>query len=166
MFKSKRHGGLGASSALLAGLLSIVAATHAVAGECPAGKAGANPLNNAPTAPVGVTEQELASIDLKSENVKLDQRRLRLRAMQIQPGGIVPLHDHSDRPALIMVNEGAIFENSSKCLEPIYHRAGEISREFLGTKHWWKNEGSTTVKLTIADIVNDRKPGTMPKDIM
>jgi hypothetical protein len=27
--------------------------------------------------------------------------------------------------------------------------------------HWCKNEGNQTVILTIADIVNDRKPDTM-----
>ena len=81
--------------------------------------------------------------------------------MEIQPGGVVPLHSHADRPALIMVNAGEIYENSSKCLVPIMHRPGEISREFLGTQHWWKNEGREAVVLTIADIVNDRKPDTM-----
>ena len=42
-------------------------------------------------------------------------------------------------------------------------KAGEISREFLGTKHWWKNTGAQMVDLTIADIVNDKKPATMEK---
>jgi quercetin dioxygenase-like cupin family protein len=71
------------------------------------------------------------------------------------------LHDHADRPAMIMVNAGEIYENSSKCGVPILHRQGDISREFLGTKHWWKNSGNQTVILTIADIVNDKKPDTM-----
>jgi quercetin dioxygenase-like cupin family protein len=154
------YGARAAPSVLIAALLSVVA-VPALAGECPAGKAGANPLAAAPTAPVGVSESELASIDLAKENVKLDQRRLRFRHMEILPGGIVPLHSHADRPALIMVNAGEIYENSSKCLVPILHKTGDISREFLGTQHWWKNEGSTTVALTIADIVNDRKPDTM-----
>ena len=44
-----------------------------------------------------------------------------------------------------MINAGEIYENSSKCTVPILHRAGDISREFLGTQHWWKNAGSTTV---------------------
>ncbi len=149
-------------SLLLAGL-AATAALSAQAGECPAGKAGANPLANAPTAPVGVTDTELASIDLAKENVKLNQRRLRMRHMTIAPGGIVPLHDHSDRPALIMVNSGEIYENSSKCLVPILHKAGDIAREYLGTKHHWKNETAKPVELTIADIVNDEKPATMPK---
>ena len=37
-------------------------------------------------------EMELASIDLSKESVKLPERRLRYRHMEIQPGGIVPLH--------------------------------------------------------------------------
>jgi quercetin dioxygenase-like cupin family protein len=155
-----------ARSAVFAAVVSLFAAAPALAGECPADKAGANTLPGAPSAPVGVTEQELSSIDLGNENVKLDQRRLRFRAMQIQPGGVVPLHSHGDRPALIMVNEGTIYENSSKCLVPIQHKAGDISREFLGTQHWWRNEGTTVVKLTIADIVNDKKPETMAKNVM
>ena len=77
-------------------------------------------------APVGVTENEIAAIDLSKENVKLDQRRLRIRHMEIQPGGIVPLHSHADRPALIMVTAGQIYENNSKCLVPILHHAGDI----------------------------------------
>ncbi len=152
-------------SALLGSLLSLLVATPALAGECPADKVGANALAGAPSAPVGVTEMELASIDLAKENVNLPQRRLRFRHMEIQPGGIVPLHSHEDRPALIMVNQGQIFENSSKCTVPILHKANEISREFLGVKHWWKNSGNVVVVLTIADIVNDKKPETMMKDM-
>lgn len=146
---------------LAAAVLATAGVAHA--GECPADKAAANPLANAPTAPVGVVDTELASIDLSKENVKLDQRRLRLRHMTIAPGGIVPIHSHEDRPALIQVNKGEIYEYSSKCAVPILHKAGEVSREFLGVRHWWKNTGSETVDLTIGDIVNDKKPATMEK---
>jgi len=155
-----------ARSILATAVVSLFVAAPAFAGECPADKVGVNTLAGAPTAPVGVTEQELSAVDLSKENVHLDDRRLRFRAMQIQPGGVVPLHSHADRPALIMVNTGAIYENSSKCLVPIQHKAGDISREFLGTQHWWKNEGKTVVTLTIADIVNDKKPDTMAKNVM
>ena len=152
-------------SALFGTLMSLLVATPALAGECPADKAGANALANAPMAPVGVMEMELSSIDLAKENVNLPERRLRFRHMEIQPGGVVPLHSHADRPALIMVNQGQIFENSSKCTVPILHKTNEISREFLGVKHWWKNEGNVVVVLTIADIVNDKKPDTMMKNM-
>jgi quercetin dioxygenase-like cupin family protein len=148
-------------------LLSALSFTSvARAGECPADKVGTNALPGAPTAPVGVVDTEIASIDLSKENVMLIERRLRTRHMTIQPGGVVPLHSHEDRPALIKVNAGEIDENNSKCTVPILHKAGETAREFLGTKHWWKNEGTTVVDLTIADLVNDRKPETMKRQIM
>lgn len=150
------------TSFLLAAAAAVVA-PNANAGECPADKVSANALANAPTAPVGVTDTELASIDLAKENVKLNQRRLRMRHMTIAPGGVVPLHDHADRPALIMVRSGEVYEYSSKCAVPILHKAGEVAREYLGTKHHWKNASSQPVELTIADIVNDQKPATMPK---
>jgi len=153
------------ASALLVGLLSILFVAPSFAGECPAGKAGDNPLPGAATAPVGVTEMELSYIDLGKEAVNLPQRRLRYRHMEIAPGGVVPLHSHGDRPALIMVNQGQIYEYSSQCTVPILHKAGEIGRESNGLKHWWKNEGNVTVILTIADIVNDKKPETMMQNM-
>ena len=142
---------------------ALLAAGLVHAGECPSDKRVANELPGAASAPMGVADMELASIDLAKENVKLDQRRLRMRMMTILPGGVVPLHSHEDRPALIMVNSGEIYEHSSKCAVPILHKAGDIAREALGTRHWWKNSGSATVNLTIADIVNDKKPATMEK---
>lgn len=141
--------------------LALAGLAHA--GQCPADKLAANDLPGAATAPVGVVDTELASIDLAKENVKLDQRRLRLRHMTIAPGGIVPMHSHEDRPALIMVNSGEIYEYNSKCSVPILHKAGDVAREFMGTKHWWKNTGTVQVDLTIGDIVNDKKPMTMEK---
>jgi quercetin dioxygenase-like cupin family protein len=161
MFMSNRTRARAAQSVLLASLLSLAAAAPAFAGTCPADKAGSNPLAGAAKAPVGVTEMELAFIDLGKESVNLPQRRLRYRHMEIQPGGVVPLHSHADRPALIMVNQGQIFEYSSQCTVPIVHKAGEIARESNGLMHWWKNEGNVVVVLTIADIVNDKKPDTM-----
>lgn len=141
--------------------LALAGLAHA--GQCPADKLAANDLPGAATAPVGVVDTELASIDLAKENVKLDQRRLRLRHMTIAPGGIVPMHSHEDQQALIMVNSGEIYEYNSKCSVPILHKAGDVAREFMGTKHWWKNTGTVQVDLTIGDIVNDKKPMTMEK---
>lgn len=147
----------------IASAIAALAQHTAHAGECPAGKAATNPLAGAPTAPIGVVDTELASVDLAKENVKLEMRRLRLRHMTIAPGGVVPLHSHADRPALIMVNAGEIHEYSSKCAVPILHKAGDVAREYLGTQHWWKNSGTQTVDLTIGDIVNDHKPESMEK---
>jgi len=150
----------------LVAAMALAATGLAHAGECPADQVAMNALAGAPTVPVGIVDTELAAIDLAQENVRLDQRRLRMRHMTIAPGGIVPLHSHEDRPALIMVDSGEIYENNSKCAVPILHKAGDIAREHLGTKHWWKNTGLQPVELTIADIVNDAKPATMARQIM
>jgi quercetin dioxygenase-like cupin family protein len=104
---------------------------------------------------------ELASIDLGKR-----KRETARAAPALPPHGDpaaawFPLHSHADRPALIMVNQGQIFEYSSKCLVPISHKAGDIARESNGLMHWWKNEGNAVVVLTIADIVNDKKPDSM-----
>ena len=66
-------------SVLIASLLSLAVAAPAFAGECPKDKVGNNPLPGAATAPVGVMEMELSSIDLSKESVKLPERRLRYR---------------------------------------------------------------------------------------
>ncbi len=161
MSSSQQSRARASQSILVASLLSLAVAAPAFAGDCPKDKVGTNPLPGAATVPVGVMEMELASIDLAKESVKLPERRLRYRHMEIQPGGVVPLHSHADRPALIMVNQGQILEHSSKCLMPISHKAGEIARESNGLQHWWKNEGNVVVVLTIADIVNDKKPDSM-----
>jgi quercetin dioxygenase-like cupin family protein len=150
----------------LAVIIALGTTATAYAGTCPPDKVGANSLAGAATMPEGVIDTELASIDLGPENVKLENRRLRLRQMTIAPGGVVPKHSHGDRPALIMVNSGEILEYNSKCLVPILHKAGETARELLGTEHWWRNVSGNPVNLTIGDIVNDKKPETMQKNHM
>lgn len=146
-----------ARSLLLAGIAAgtlLTAAGTAVAGECPAGKAGSHPLADAATAPAGVTDTVLSSIDLSKEAVKLNDRLFRLRRLEVQPGGVVPLHAHDDRPALIYIVSGTITEYSSGCTVPIVHKAGEAAMESIGLMHWWKNTGSEVAVLLSADLLH------------
>lgn len=142
---------------LLAGLAAgilLAAAGSARAGECPAGKAGNNPLADAAMAPAGVTDTVLTSVDLSKEAVKLNDRQFRLRRLEVQPGGIVPLHSHDDRPALIYIVSGSITEYSSGCTAPIVHKAGEAAMESIGLRHWWKNTGAEVAVLISADLLH------------
>jgi len=133
---------------------SMLAATAASANGCPANEMGKNALSNAPTKPVGVTDTVLEQIDLSKQMVKLDDHKLRIRRLEIQPGGIVPLHDHADRPALIYIVSGEITEFASDCKAGIVHKAGETSRD-ADLKHWWKNTSKKPVVLISADILHD-----------
>ena len=140
--------------ALIAALAVAGTAAPAFAGTCPAGKEGANPLAGAATMPSKVTDNVLGTVDLGPE-INVAGRSLRLRKLVLQPGGVVPMHSHSDRPALILTAIGTVTEYSSKCLVPIVHKAGEVSTETNGVTHWWKNTGKTAAVLYSSDVHND-----------
>ncbi len=138
--------------AALAGILAF--AGTAAAGECPAGQmklGAANPGHAAKN----VTDNVLAQIDLGAEKVALNGHNMRVRKLVIQPGGIVPWHSHADRPALIYVVSGGVYEYSSTCAVPILHKAGDVARETHATAHWWKNTGTVPVVLLSFDIQHD-----------
>lgn len=140
--------------ALIAALAVAGTAAPAFAGTCPAGKEGTNPLAGAATMPSKVTDNVLGTVDLGPE-ISVAGRSLRLRKLVLQPGGVVPMHSHGDRPALILTASGTVTEYSSKCLVPIVHKAGEVSTETNGVTHWWKNTGKTPAVLYSSDVHND-----------
>ena len=127
----------------------FTAATPALAGQCPT--PGTNALANAPMMPKGVTDTVIASVNLGPE-IGVDGRQLRTRRLVVQPGGIVPLHSHKDRPALIYTLSGSITEYSTTCAVPIEHTAGDISREADGLSHYWINHGKVPAVLLSSDV--------------
>jgi quercetin dioxygenase-like cupin family protein len=138
-------------TAVLAASAAMLIATPALAGTCPTGQAVANPLTSAQTAPAGVTDDLVGSVDLQRE-LSFDDHDLRLRRLVVQPGGVVPLHSHVGRPALITVVSGSITEYSSTCAVGIEHRAGDVASESGGVSHWWKNNGAVPAVLLSADV--------------
>jgi quercetin dioxygenase-like cupin family protein len=143
------------SLTLIAPIALLGFAGPANAGTCPANQRGDNALPGAATMPKGVTDTVIGAVDLGPE-INVDGRSLRMRKLVLQPGGIVPMHSHADRPALIMTASGTVTEYSSRCKVPIVHRAGEVSQESGGLSHWWKNTGKTVAVLYSSDVHNDR----------
>lgn len=138
------------TSLFTAGLaLAASLSSPAFAGEC--AQPGSNPLANAPTMPKGVTDTVIGSVDLGPE-INVSDRQLRTRRLVVQPGGIVPMHSHVDRPALIYTVSGAITEYRSDCAAPVQHRAGDISREADGISHYWINNGRVPAVLLSSDV--------------
>src|SRR6516164_10017156 len=140
---------------------TFVGASSAAAGSCPAGKMKADIRQPATHAAKGVTDTVLAAIDLEKEPANIEGRQLRFRKLTIEPGGIVPWHSHSDRPAIIYVAEGEIVEYASNCADPIVHKAGDIRPETHGTSHWWQNLGNKTVVLFVGDVLHDKNDKNM-----
>ena len=128
---------------------AFASAAPALAGQC--ATPGTNALANAPTMPQGVTDTVIASVNLGPE-IGVDGRQLRTRRLVVQPGGVVPLHSHEDRPALIYTLSGSITEYSSTCSVPIEHKAGDISREADGLSHYWVNHGKVPTVLLSSDV--------------
>jgi quercetin dioxygenase-like cupin family protein len=134
----------------------FAAVSCAIAGECPADKIQADVRAPVTTPAQGVTDTVLATIDLAKEPVKLNDHLQRIRKLVVQPGGVVPWHSHTDRPALIYIIEGEIVEYASNCSVPIVHKAGDVRAETQGTSHWWKNLSDKPVTLLSFDILHDK----------
>lgn len=126
-------------------------APAAFAGECPAGQAGVNALADAATMPARVTDDVIASIDL-GQGYNIPGRNLRMRRLVVEPGGVVPLHSHVERPANIYVVQGEITEYRSTCTVGVTHRAGEVVAEQGDVSHWWRNNSRRRTVLISADI--------------
>src|SRR5882724_9223977 len=112
---------------------SFALSTAAFAGGCPADQVKTDVRAPVTTPAKGVTDTVLGSVDLAKEPIAAKDRLLRFRKLTIEPGGIVPWHSHTDRPAIIFVQQGEIFEYASNCAVPILHKEGEVRPEVQGT---------------------------------
>jgi quercetin dioxygenase-like cupin family protein len=129
------------------------------AADCPAGKTAVDAMRPGPMAPSDVTDTVISSIDLKPIGPGFDGRKMRLRKLIVQPGGIVPWHSHDSRPANIYIISGSITEYRSTCAVPIEHEAGDVTSEFGPLAHWRKNNTKKPTVLLSADILPpDIKP--------
>jgi quercetin dioxygenase-like cupin family protein len=100
----------------------------------------------------GVTVAELGTVDLGPEIEGMAGRRLRMRMVTIEPGGIFgPVHDHRGRPGIVYVLQGTITD----------HRDGVATEygpgvgwpEDRDTLHWLENRGSLPAVEISVDIV-------------
>ena len=140
-----------------AAIAALGFAATAYAGDCPA--AATRPDARAPgeMTPKNVTDTVLNSIEL-GDQIGVNGRSLRLRRLVIQPGGVVPWHTHTGRPALIITISGSITEYRSTCAVPIEHPAGDVAREVNGVSHWWRNNTQKPAVLLSADVKADDLP--------
>lgn len=132
---------------------SAVVPSLAIAGDCPADQVAEGALKSGATEPKGVTDDVIATIDLSSKGEAWKGQMFRMRKLVVQPGGVVPWHQHDVRPANILILEGSITEYRSTCKVPIEHPAGDVTAEFGGLAHWWKNNTKKPAVLISADIL-------------
>jgi quercetin dioxygenase-like cupin family protein len=100
----------------------------------------------------GVSVTELATVDLAPEIEGMAGRRLRMRMVTMEPGGVFgPLHDHRDRPGIVYVLEGTITDHRDGVTTDYGPGAGWP--EDRTTLHWLENRGSAPAVEISVDIV-------------
>ena len=142
-------------AAMVTAIISQLAAIGgANAGTCPADKVLKQPRSIESKDSVGVERETLSVVNLKGWR-NVGDLFLRTRRLTIAPHGIVPTHEHDDRPSIVFVVEGELIEHSTLCAVPIRHKAGEWTPEFgAGLAHWWENPTNKTAIVTSSDVVD------------
>jgi len=100
----------------------------------------------------GVTVRSLATVDLGPEIDGMEGRRLRMREVTIEPGGVFgPLHDHVDRPGIVYVLQGVITDHRDGLATE--YGPGVGWPEDRTTTHWLENRGAIAAIEISVDIV-------------
>jgi quercetin dioxygenase-like cupin family protein len=100
----------------------------------------------------GVTTELLATVDLGPEIEGMAGRRLRMRTVTIEPGGVFgPVHDHKDRPGLVYVLQGTITDHRDGVATD--YGPGVGWPEDRHTRHWLENRGTVPAVEISVDIV-------------
>lgn len=140
------------ASAFLAGG-AWLGATTALAGECPKDKILAQPRVIDEKPDIGVKRETLDTVALKGWR-NVGDLHLRMRRLTIAVDGIIPTHQHDDRPSIVYIVKGELIEHSTACAVPILHRENEWSPEFgPGHAHWWENKTGKEVVVLSADVI-------------
>lgn len=119
------------------------------------GHASAHDLSKAPQKPVQAEPpQTLQTIDLGKEIPGLEGRQLRMRKVILKPGGAIPPHSHTDRPAVVYILQGRVREHRSDRDAPVEYGAGESITEHASVHHWVENIGDEPLIGIVVDIPN------------
>ena len=95
----------------------------------------------------------LGTMPLDGEFNSSDRLMMRVRELLIEPGGIVAVHEHNNRPGAAYIIEGEMTEHRSTEKSPVVKKVGDVALERSGVVHWWENTGATEARALVVDIV-------------
>lgn len=102
--------------------------------------------------PRGVAVKLLATVDLGPEIQGMEGRRLRMRMVTIEPGGVFgPVHDHKGRPGTVYVLQGTITDHRDGTATD--YGPGVGWPEDRNTLHWLENRGTRPAVEISVDVV-------------
>jgi quercetin dioxygenase-like cupin family protein len=104
-----------------------------------------------PTETVGQSEEMLRAIDLTNELDSTKGRPLRMRKVTLQPGGVLGLHNHVDRPAVTYLLQGQMtYHQQGK--PDLVANPGDGFAEGRATTHWAESTGKVPAVWIAVDI--------------
>jgi quercetin dioxygenase-like cupin family protein len=97
----------------------------------------------------GVAISHIESLDLAPWANDAKDRQLRIRKFVIQPGGVIGVHSHDDRPDASYLVQGELVEYreggfAERRPADTVHLAGKVT-------HWVANEGTVPAVLIVVD---------------
>ncbi len=95
---------------------------------------------------------ELCALDLTAEIDSGAGRRLRVRLVTVEPGGIVAVHGHQERPTLMHVLEGNILSHVVGKPDRMLGAGDCVGEGKDVTHHWMENLGVKTVTYISVDV--------------
>ena len=104
----------------------------------------------APTETKGITITPLSAVDLGPEIPGMQGRQLRLRMLTIEPGGVLAVHSHRNRPGAAYVLRGTVIEHRGDVAKE--YGAGQTWAEDGNVIHWLENNGTSPAVLIVTDI--------------
>jgi quercetin dioxygenase-like cupin family protein len=117
--------------------------------ECPADRRQANAQSEGFGVSAGVSSEDIAFTPLASDPT----RAVRLRRITVQPGGVIPWHDHAAIQGMALLVSGEMVELRNTCLDPIIYRAGDVAIEDAATAHSWRNESDAVAVVLVSHVV-------------
>ena len=105
-----------------------------------------------PTKTIGQSEEALRSLDLTDEIASTKGRPLRMRRITVQPGGVLALHNHVDRPAISYLLQGEMTYYPEGKPPVRLSNVGDGFAEGRATTHWAENTGQVPAVWIAVDI--------------
>jgi quercetin dioxygenase-like cupin family protein len=111
----------------------------------------ANAQQTPPRDNKGLTTVKTQVVDLGPEIEGMAGRQLRLRILNVEPGGHIGLHSHKDRPTVFYFIRGTQTVIGEDGKEQVF-RAGDTGGETQTTTHWHQNRGTEPVTFLAVDV--------------
>jgi quercetin dioxygenase-like cupin family protein len=100
----------------------------------------------------GLSTPQSVTLDLGGEIEGMQGRQLRMRILKLEPGGVIGMHSHTDRPAVAYLLDGTLTEHRDGTA-PKEHAKGEMLAVGKDVSHWEQNKGQGPVVLVVGDFL-------------